>query len=719
MSLLGRGTVSSAMTMRGLVALIAAAVAAALFVASPCLSQSITGGSDYVTDVIVGKNTKGPYSLSWTDIDTDSLSVVINGRSLKRNKDYRIDPAKGVLSFDSVLINDAIVRVSYRTIPGKSKRAGGQLNIPITLDLLQGQDASMQVTGLYAQDDPKNPDAAKTVVGLGGERKWAAGKANSLLLLSQRHTAGGSGDQGDFWSRAGFKFDGDTSVGALKFSGSVLHSGSDFAGANEYGLGLGKEARSFAAEYAPGGPLSARAVYEQAEDTAGKTKGTRSLIHEQSLVYSPGDATKLSLTHSLRETAAAAEGSEKKVDSNLIRLDQRLGARASATASFEDASISAGGAQDQVRTQSLQLTGSPSANLSLRGALSQKNSELHGEEQQLSAGFTAAPNKQVKLDVDVGALENDNVGEQTRTDVKLTTSPIPQLAVQAAYSGADSSKLGQTSSANLKFQAKPTDNIELAGSFVDSAQNDECRFQRDLTLSSSPTDSAKLSALFSQKGINDWDDVTRGAVLELTPASHTKLGAGYTYTEAGAQTLRVRDYSVSTRPWSFFSATGSLRDRDIEHVGAPDTASITVSLAPVRYFTISGDYQSNPEDKKGVVQHYRAANVGLSTRIGSVGLSGAFTEKDEYQIDRMSDEKRFGLEMPAFGNGRLNTGYKIGRFFGAGEAVSQTYSLGYQHSIGSDFSLSLTGYYTRWLQDRMPVPEKTEVSAEASLGIRF
>jgi len=178
------------------------------------------------------------------------------------------------------------------------------------------------------------------------------------------------------------------------------------------------------------------------------------------------------------------------------------------------------------------------------------------------------------------------------------------------------------------------DKLEVVGSLVDKSENENSQFQRDLTVSSSPTDYAKLSALFSQKGLNDWDDVTRGVALELTPAPHTRLGAGYRYTDAGSQALRVRDYSLCTKPWSFFSASGILRDRDLEQAGAPDTASISVSLAPARYFTLTGDYQSNPEDNKGLVQYYKATNVGLTARIGSVGLSTAFTEKDEYQIVR-------------------------------------------------------------------------------------
>jgi selenocysteine lyase/cysteine desulfurase len=53
-----------------------------------------------VTDVIVGHGTRGPYALSWTNFDTDGISVVINGRSLRKGQDYNIDTAGGVISFN-------------------------------------------------------------------------------------------------------------------------------------------------------------------------------------------------------------------------------------------------------------------------------------------------------------------------------------------------------------------------------------------------------------------------------------------------------------------------------------------------------------------------------------------------------------------------------------------------------------------------------------------
>lgn len=709
---------ASKMTVRKLISLLVAVVLAMPLVTTPCASATADAAFNTVTDVIVGRNNKGPYPLSWTNIDTESMTVIINGRSLKNGHDYRVDTGKGMLSFDSVLVKDAIVRVTYRTIPGKSQKATGQVSIPVTLNLFQRQDANFHVTGLYAQDDPKNPDAGKTVVGVGGEKKWAGSSANSLFLISQRSDDRG-GDQGSMWDRAGVKFGGDTSIGGIKLTGSYLHSGSEFAGGKEYSLGVGKQATDLAAAYALGSRLQMNAKFSDSEDTAGKTKGNRSTVNEQSLVYAPLSSTKISLMHSQKESATAAAGSERSVDSSSVRVDQAIGTRTSAIATFEDASITTGATEDKVQMRTVSLASNPLSNLSLRGGLTQKFSELHGKEQGMNFGVTSSPTQQVKVDVDVGTLENETVGHQMSTAVKVTTSPIPQLAIQAGYAGTDSSKLGDSTKTNLSFQAKPLDNIQLQGTLVGSAQNENEQSQRNFTLSATPARYAKLSALFSQSGINSLDDVTKGATVDLTPLANTQMSAGYRYVEAGPTVMTIRDYSATTQPLSFFRLSGSFRDRGLAQDVAPDTAAFDVSLAPVRYFTLTGNYQSNPEDKKGAVQNYRSRTVGLRTNVGSVGITTGYTARDEYLANQLTDETNVGLELPMFGHGLLTTGYKVGRMLNGSELSSQTYSLGYQHAVGSDFSLTLRGYYTRWLQDQMMLPEKTQYSAEASLGVKF
>ena len=650
---LARGRVVLSRTFHNLVVVAIAAVLAGAL-AAPCRA-SASGGSELgmvdsigeVTDVIVGHNTRGPYSLSWTNFDADGISVIINGRSLKNVADYRIDIAKGIVSFNSVLVNDAIVRVSYRTLPGKSKRAVGGTSIPVTLNLRSSATGNLRMTGLFAQDDPKNPNAGKSIIGLGGDKAWGSGKLNSMFLISQRNES--SGSDGGLWDRAAMKFGGDTSIGMLKFSGSYLHAGDSFGGGKEYGTDVGKELINLATAFAPTKTVQASASFLSAEDSK---KGTRTVTNEQSLVFTPVLSTQLAFKRSTSDLTVP------------------------------------GGMNDNVSTSGVQLSSTAIRRVTLRSSMTQRTSDLTGAEQAFSAGVSAKPIDQVSFDVGYATLESNAVGHQASTDVKVSATPVKQVAVQAAYSGVDSTRLGQVTNSNV-------------------------------SVSSTPAAFAKLTAMFSQKGIDSLDDVTKGAELQLVPTKHTRLVAGYKYAEAGPRVLTIHDYLAETKPWDFLSLMGTYRQRDVRASDMVDSASMSMSLSPARFFALKGNYQSNPEDTNGLVQNFNTASVGLTTQIGSVGLETNYFQKDEYAADRLSDERGVGLAVPAFGHGQISTGCRLGRTLGSSDLGTRTYSLGYRHSMGSDFSLSLTGNYTQYLLNKMLQPDKTEVSAEASLGARF
>ena len=183
--------------------------------------------------------------------------------------------------------------------------------------------------------------------------------------------------------------------------------------------------------------------------------------------------------------------------------------------------------------------------------------------------------------------------------------------------------------------------------------------------------------------------------------------------------MRIQDYAAELKPWNLLSLNGSYRYRDSSDTDSPDTSAMSLSLVPTKLFTLTGTYQLNPEDSSGAIQNINSKALSVATQIGSFGLTTKYSCKDEYTLDRFSDEKNVGLVMPFFGNGKLTTGWKMSRLLDGSNTATQTYSLGYSHSVGSDFSLSLTGYYTEYLQNQMVMPDKTEYSAEASLGIKF
>jgi len=682
------------------------------------MTNGIVDSVGGVSDVIVGHNNKGPYYLTWTNVSPDSIVVTVNGRMLKRGDDYNIDLKSGMIAFNSIVENDAIVHVSYQTVPGKSQRTAGGPSVPVNLSLFQGQSASLNLTALYAHNDPNNPDAGKTIIGLGGNKSWAGTKFNSQFLISQKDDTNPQADNANTWERAAMKLGGDTSVGALKLTGSFQHAGDAFSGAKEFGTGLGKDVTNLGAAFAPTKTIQASASFVSNKDTAGATNGNSSTVNQQSIVFTPGKSTNLSLCHTTNDTANAA-GSETSVDTKSVQFSQKFGAATSALASFNDTTTLAGTAHDHIRVSGFQISSTALRKTSLQTTLTQKYSDSQGSEQSIGFGMSTKPVNQVSVDFGYGMLDNQSVGHQASTNVKVTASPVKQVAVQAAYSGVDSTVLGQTSTANVAVQASPVRGMQFQGSFAENVQNSQQQFQRNFSLTGAPVQFAKFTAMFSQKGVNSLDDVTKGAQLQLSPAKSMTLAAGYKYVETGPQVMTIWDYSAATKPCNFFSLAGDYRQRDLQDSDAPDTTNMSLALSPARLFTLTGEYHVNPEDKNGVVQNYNSTVLGMTTHIGSIGLQTNYSQKDEYLASRFSDERGLGFALPFFGHGQLTTGCKLARYLDGSDSTTRTYSLGYTHSIGSDFSLTLTGYYTQYLQNNTLQPDKTEYSAEANLGVKF
>jgi hypothetical protein len=636
-----------------------------------------------VTDVVVGHNNKGPYTLSWTEIDLKSVVAVINGRTLKSGE-YTVDNTKGMLSFGAVLKQDAIVRITYSTTT-KSKRTGGVTSVPVTLNVLNDPRANLQVTGLHVQTDANNPDAGKTIVGVSGGRMWGASKLNSQFLVSQQNDAG-SGEQGSALDRSVIKFGGESKVGNVTFSGSMSSVGSKFGGEKEYNVAAGKQQSAFAVRFTPGKRVEASASISTARDTAGANDGAGSVVQEQNVTVRPTETTKVSLLHSTTASQTAAQGSERVVETSGVKLNQQIGGTTSASVSLQNTTVDSGGQTDGTTTQQLYVTSKPNDKIGVTAAVEQSNS--------------------------------DSQGETVKTNTSVQVSPVKQVSVAASHSTVENTKTGVATDTAVSFKANAASNTEIKGSLIEKNTSSQAQYQRDVSVSSSPIRYAKVTAVFSQKGVNDQDDVTKAATLELTPLTHTRLMAGYKHTQNASRVMTITDYAASSRPLSYLELSGSYRDRELRQDFAPDTTAVNVAISPFRFVSLRGAYQENPENDQGQIQNYQETKAGVKVRVGSVGVFADLAQKNEYKLMQQTEEHIFGVEMPVFGHGRLTTGYKNARLFGPAGTGSDTYTMGYCHNLGSAFNVSLTGNYTQYRSNTAD-PGKDRYEAQASVGIKF
>ncbi len=676
----------------------------------PCLAQ---GASDTVTDVIIGHGNKGPYALSWTGFDPATMRVVVNGMTLKQRDNYVADPTKGAISFHSTVLNDTIVRVTYSVASRNAKRNPKTVNVPVTLNVFQSQDAKIDVSGLYTQDDPNNPDGGKALVGLGGERNWANSKVTTQVYVTQRNRSGNADGPG-VWDRAAFRVGAENTMGRFKFSGSMLQSGQAFEGGKETGFGVGRRASDFGVSFAANPNLSAGARMQQSEDMV---SGNRSSLIEQSVSATLKPGTNVALSHSTSETSTSAADSTRTVDSTGLRFDTKLSPDTTAAVTAGLSTTTAGGNSETLLTQSAAVNsriGSGQVNLSQRSFGDQ------GREQTYAFGGQLRPTNWGGLALTAALQATDSTvnGETSKTDLGVQFSPGKNTQIQARMQTNQSDSAEQFQR-DVSIVSSPLSFARLTASYSEKGVNESSDVTQQAGLEVTPLSFARLTASYSQRGVNDNTDVTQQAGLEVTPFSHTRITAAIRQDRNALSARMVTDYGAQTSPVKFVTFSGSLRQREATALDLPDSAAMQIALSPAKFVAFTGAYQTNPEDKHGQIQAYNAADLGLRMQLGSVGVTTNYKSKNEYLSQRMSDEGRLGLELPVFGAGRLTTGVAVTRQLDGSTLSSNTYQLGYSQAMGSAFSFSLSAYYTQYLMNRSALPDRTEYNAEASLGIKF
>ena len=895
---------------RGMAVFVLMILTAVYMDASLCLAQSVVDSNGEITEIVVGHNTKGPYTLSWTDIDPRSVFITLDSRTLKKGEDYNLDTAKGMIAFDRIVVQDALVRVSYKVTPGKSKANSGNMNIPVSLNLVSRQDTNLSITGLYAQGDPKKPDTAKTIVGIGAGKTWGATKINSQFMVSQQNTDGKSNDQASSWDKTVMKLGSETKLGGLTFSGNFAHAGNSFGGAKEYKTDVGKDAMDMAAAFSSGKYLQSSFKFKKNDDATAAGKGAYSQSSEQSINLSPTGSTRMSFVRNSSETGANA-GLGKLTDVTSMRIDQKFTDKTIATATMDNSKTMTGKKLEEIQSRVFSLKSTQITGLNIEASAAQKNTAAAGEERTMMANvasdagkkfswtagianadskkgfvtsnnyglrfvdklmqmqFKSSQSSQVgketyergvlltsafigkskltadytdkgindKQDTSLGfaidvspiagmgiamshrtstfnnsaktiddnmlkiaqrfgnktdatvSIQSTNVVDGAKTnqttirsvalnttaapgiDVKLSTTqqqstqsgdvssyaaavkvapkgvpivlqgtgtqkqsangveqnydasvaldPSKFLTMKGAISSTESKAKGVNGKSNFSMSLKSSF-AEVSASMTGTTQNDKQQYQRVVNLISSPFAFAKLTAQFQQNGVNQSDDVTKSAVIELAPLARTKLSTGLKYIEKGNSVLTIHDYGAESNLWNLFTFKGSMRDRQLQDGVAPDSKNVMIALKPTTGFAITGEYTENPEDAKtGAVQPVNTTGLGVNMKLGSVGVSSNYTSKEEYQVNRISDERKLGFEVPAFGGGKLTTGVTLSRMMSASEMMTRTLSLGFKRDLGSDFNLVFSSFYSQSLQNNVLLNDKTETGVQATFGMKW
>lgn len=189
------------------------------------------------SDVLFGRNVKGPYLLSWKNVRANSEVVQRDGQLMRRDADYTFDADAGTITFTTPLRGEQLARVAYRCDTPNAARNAVAPSAPLQFDLWQQGQNRVSLRALYRPDS-----SGKTTTGgvastslnyLGGWKLSSTSSLNSNLYM-------GIGS-GNIWDNTGMQLSERTKLKTADFGIAYSRAGTQFAQEDATGLKAGRE----------------------------------------------------------------------------------------------------------------------------------------------------------------------------------------------------------------------------------------------------------------------------------------------------------------------------------------------------------------------------------------------------------------------------------------------------------------------------------------------
>jgi hypothetical protein len=376
-------------------------------------SSSLNAQNGQVTDVVFGRNLKGPYLLSWKGIRPGSEVVTRDGVLLKRDADYTLDVAAGALSFPNPISPSQIVRVLYSTDTVDSKPNTSALTLPLQWTLWSQNKNKLTLSSLYNPDasGATSSHALSTTLQYLGSSQLARTSSLSSGLFVDFHG-------GDWLARSGARFAEQTKWRNADLGASYSYAGALFGQGAATGLTAGREIMQANGAFSPLTNLKLTGLVRETNELlstanlapGAPTSGSRTLEILQGLSLALPEKGKVDATRATT-TVTDAKGDSVTTTSDAVKLQRQIVQGTQATVGYE--------AQTIIPT-----------------------SKLEGEEknqgtytQKTSVELKSTPLKQVSV---TGAFRSSlggaNAGDSDSLRVEATPIPaLKQLKVVTGY----------------------------------------------------------------------------------------------------------------------------------------------------------------------------------------------------------------------------------------------------------------------------------------------
>jgi hypothetical protein len=177
------------------------------------------------SDVLFGRNSPGPYSLSWKNVRAFSETVVCDGKTLRRDVDYDFDPDAGTVQFHAPLTTGQMASVTYLCDTPDATPNPGKLAIPFQWGLWQRGTNSVALRAVYNGEDTANPNATNpsmltSLVYQGGVRLSSTSDIAAKLFYDLRG--------GGLWDRNGLQLSENSHWKTGAFGVTYSQAGAEF-----------------------------------------------------------------------------------------------------------------------------------------------------------------------------------------------------------------------------------------------------------------------------------------------------------------------------------------------------------------------------------------------------------------------------------------------------------------------------------------------------------
>ncbi|MHB0997883.1 MAG: hypothetical protein ACYC27_01445 [Armatimonadota bacterium] len=535
-----------------------------------------------VTDTIKGRNSKGPYTLSWRPIANDSEQIVVDMHIMQKGDDYNIDYLSSMIAFKSPVGAASTIKVQYRYDPALAVQNKSSLNLPLSLDLLKKDNVGLQFIGLYKQADSSKTSSDLAVIGLTGNTKAKSAEMNSMFLYNPGLPGNQVPDDSSFLDRSAMKFGGTAKTDNFQLTTSYLHVGELFGASKEYQLQQGTDVMDIAASFAASKSLNLASAFKQSESLTGANKGEKVSTTSHNIAFTPDGAPKLSVSRV--EVDKEKPGTvDQKTISDTIKLEHKVGTKISAVASHESTTVESGNTEDKTTLDQVNISTKPNDRLGINASLVRKDTTKDGETKTMGFNVDALASKTLSIKAAVNRLDSEKTGADNTESIYMALAPNQKTNIGMNLAHRNTDAAGETNSMGLNIAVIPTKtlNIKAAVNRMDTdaagADNSET-----VNMALTPNQKTNIGVNLAHRSTDAaGESQSMGFNIAMIPNKTVNLKAAMNRSDTDATGAdNSESLNLLLNPNSKISAEVNMAHRETDAVGNEMTQSMKVVSAP-------------------------------------------------------------------------------------------------------------------------------------------